>query len=170
MKCQDDRDSRFFLYRVELNLDPTRVETGYRDENEQHAARLSTADLQAESLQVVRYLNVYESPGSLSLAVTADAITAVQMFDLDGHGLVPAHDAELTERLESFQRDLKADQLRPLPPPREPTSAPEQLQRRAAAGRGQAISGGQPDRSSTGCGNRSTRSWPSAISRGSTPS
>lgn len=171
MKNQDDRDSRFFLYRVALNLDPTRVETGYRDENEQRAARLSKAELRDEGLQAVRYLNVYESPGSLSLAVTADAIAAVQMVDLDGHGLVPDHDAELTERLDSFQRDLDVDRLRPLPPPREPIwpwkscgGAP-----RPGADRPSTLAG-QLDRSSTDCGNRSTRSWPSAISWGSTPS
>ncbi|MFI5898044.1 hypothetical protein ACIA5D_48975 [Actinoplanes sp. NPDC051513] len=144
MKYQDDRDSRFFLYRVALDLDSTRVETGYRDENEQRAARLSNTELRAEGLQAVRYLNVYESPGSLSLAVTADAIAAVHMVDLDGHGLVPDHDAELTERLDSFQRDLDAARLRPLPSPREPISAMEQLQRRAAARRGQAVDPGRP--------------------------
>lgn len=143
-KYQDDRDSRFFLYRVALNLDPTRVEAGYRDENEQRAARLSNAELRDEGLQAVRYLNVYESPGSLSLAVTADAIATVQMVDLDGHGLVRDHDAELTERLDSFQRDLDADRLRILAPPREPISALEQLQRRVAARRGQAVNPGRP--------------------------
>lgn len=144
MKYQNDRDSRFFLYRVALDLDPTRVETGYRDENEQRAVRLSKAELRDEGLQAVRYLNVYESPGSLSLAVTADAIAAVQVVDLDGHGLVPGHDAELTERLDTFQRDLDADRLRPLPPPREPISVLEQLRRRAAARRGQAADPGRP--------------------------
>ncbi|GAA3943050.1 hypothetical protein [Actinoplanes auranticolor] len=59
-----------------MNLDPTRIAAGYRDENEQHAARLSKTELRDEGLQAVRYLNVYESPGSLSLAVSADAIRA----------------------------------------------------------------------------------------------
>ncbi|MFC7279598.1 hypothetical protein ACFQS1_37020 [Paractinoplanes rhizophilus] len=143
MKYQNDRDSRFFLYRVALNLDPTQVETDYRDENEQRAARLTNAELRDEGLHAVRYLNVYESPGSLSLAVTAGAIAAVQMVDLDGHGLVPDHDAELTERLGSFQRDLDADRQRPLPPPREPILALEQLQRRAAPRRGRAADSGR---------------------------
>jgi len=78
------------------------------------------------------------------LAVTADAIAAVQVVDLDGHGLVPGHDAELSERLDTFQRDLDADRLRPLPPPREPISVLEQLQRRAAARREQAADAGRP--------------------------
>jgi len=144
MKYQDDRNSRFFLYRVALNLDPSRVEAGYRDENEQRAAHLSSTELRDEGLQSVRYLNVYESPGSLSLAVTADAIAAVQVVDLDGHGLVPGHDAELSQRLDAFQRDLDEDRLQPLPPPREPPSILEELRRRVAARRGQVADPGPP--------------------------
>ncbi|RIJ70568.1 hypothetical protein D1871_18450 [Nakamurella silvestris] len=82
MHDQADGDSRFYLYRVALSLDPTRINEGYRDENAEKAADLTVGDLQAAGLDAVRYLNVYESMGSLSLAVTPEVIIGIQCIPI----------------------------------------------------------------------------------------
>ncbi|MGC5054705.1 hypothetical protein ACLQ2S_25005 [Micromonospora sp. DT48] len=139
MRNQSDADSKFFLYRVALDLDPQRVEAGYRDENLQPAAQLSSAELREQGFQAVRYLNVYESPGSLSLAVIPDAITAVQVVDLDAHGLVPDHDAHMSRQLSAFQSDLDELRSRPPTPTDRHMSVLEQLQARVEARRGKTV-------------------------------
>lgn len=164
MHDQDDRDSRFFLYLVALNLDPTRVEAGYRDENEQHAARLSEAELRDEGLQAVRYLNIYESSGSLSLAVIADAIAAVQVVDLDGHGLVSVTMLSWPSR--STRSNATSMPTRcghcPNPGNRSRSWNSCDFASRPSADRPPTLAG-HADRS-TRCGNRSNRCWPIAIS------
>jgi len=136
MRNQGDADSRFFLYRVALDLDPRRVECGYRDENLQPAAMLSSAELRDQDLQAVRYLNVFESPGSLSLALIPDAIAAVQMVDLDAHEVVHGHDAQLSTQLDRFQIEL--DELKSRPPIRSdrPMTKLEQLRAQVEARHG----------------------------------
>ncbi|MFD0598753.1 hypothetical protein ACFQZ4_46005 [Catellatospora coxensis] len=136
MRDQGEANAKFFLFRVALNLDPQRIEAGFRDENLQPAAQLSAAELRDHGLQAVRYLNVHESPGSLSLAVAPEAITTVQSVDLDSIGMPPDHGTQLNLQLDAFQREL--DQMRAGPPaPTDvPTSALERLQTRAATRRG----------------------------------
>jgi hypothetical protein len=136
MRNQDDADSRFFLYRVALDLDPRRVERGYRDENLQPAAMLSSAELRGEGLQAVRYLNVFESPGSLSLVLIPDAIAAVQMVDLDAHEVVHGHDSQLSTRLDRFQIELDELRSRPPTPSNRPMSTLERLRAQVEARRG----------------------------------
>jgi len=139
MRNQGDAYSTFFLYRVALDLDPQRVEAGYRDENVQTAAQLSNAELRAQGFQAVRYLNVYESPGSLSLAVIPDAIAAVQAVDLDLHGLVPEHDRHMSRQLSAFQSDLDELRSRPRTLADGPMSVLEQLRARVEARRGKTV-------------------------------
>ena len=66
MHDQDDAASQFYLHRVSLTVDPVRVDGGYRDENDEPAAKLATTDLRTAGLDAVRYLNVHECAGSLS--------------------------------------------------------------------------------------------------------
>jgi hypothetical protein len=73
MRDQDDAGSQFYLYRVGLVVAPRRVNDGYRDENHEPAAQLTVAQLVAEGLSAVRYLNVVEDMGSLSLAVPPES-------------------------------------------------------------------------------------------------
>jgi hypothetical protein len=56
------------------------IESGWRDENLAEAAQITQSAL--EKVDAVRYLNVYESPGSLSLAVRRRAIHSVQRVSL----------------------------------------------------------------------------------------
>jgi len=78
MDDEDDGGSQFYLYRVALRLDPARINAGYRDENHEEAAQLTISDLDRDGLDAVRYLNVHEGTGVLSLAVRPEIIDAVQ--------------------------------------------------------------------------------------------
>ena len=102
MKNQRDGGSQFYLYRVALCLDPQRINPGYRDENHEVAADISVNDLDDDDLDAVRYLNVHEAMGVLSLAVRPEAIAAVQCIPIPKGGLTVPIDPEL------FQAEINA--------------------------------------------------------------
>lgn len=102
MRDQDDGASKFFLYRVAVQVDPARINPGYRDENDDNAAQLGIRDLDDADLDAVRYLNVYEATGSLSLAVRPECITAVQCLPIPVAELVLPTSAELSARLDEL--------------------------------------------------------------------
>ena len=79
MRDQDDGGAQFYLCRVALRCGLI-IEPGWRDENLAEAAQITQSAL--EKVEAVRYLNVYESPGSLSLAVRLRAIHSVQRVSL----------------------------------------------------------------------------------------
>jgi hypothetical protein len=106
MHDQNDAGSQFYLYRVALDLEPHQVNDGYRDENHAPAALLTTAQLEAERLSAVRYLNVYEDMGSLSLAVLPSTITSVQRLALPVTDLVPAHDRYLEDLIVQVEQRM----------------------------------------------------------------
>ena len=82
MHDQADARSQFYLHRVTLEVDPSRLNEGYRDENDQAAAKLSVADLDAAEADAIRYLNVFEAAGTLSLAVHPRAVRTAQTIAL----------------------------------------------------------------------------------------
>jgi len=82
MHDQADVRSQFHLHRVTLEVDPARINQGYRDENDQEAAQLGVADLDVAGVDVIRYLNVYEAAGTLSLAVHPRVVRTVQTVAL----------------------------------------------------------------------------------------
>ena len=82
MHDQLDGKSQFYLYRVALHLEPGRINRGYRDENHEIAADVRVMDLESDGLDAVRYLNVHEAAGVLSLAVRPGAIVAVQSLPI----------------------------------------------------------------------------------------
>jgi hypothetical protein len=79
MRNQADGGSQFYLYRVRLR-DGLTVEAGWRDENHAEAAHITQPEL--GDVDAIRYLNVHESPGSISLAVGRGAIDATQRVAL----------------------------------------------------------------------------------------
>jgi hypothetical protein len=109
-RIRDQRDdaASFYLHRVALKIGPDRVNDGYRDENHEAAAQLTTMDLQAEDLDAVRYLNVRESVGSISLAVLPETIAWVQTVSLPVASLTPTHSASLVRLLDRAQAQLDA--------------------------------------------------------------
>jgi hypothetical protein len=75
MRDEDMAGEQFWLYRVALRPDIT-IEPGYRNETIDDAAQVTQAELGGSD--AIRYLNTWESPGSISLAVRARALEAVQ--------------------------------------------------------------------------------------------
>jgi len=82
MDDQGDGDTQFYLYRVALNLDSSKVNAGYRDENHEVASDISVHELDVDELAAVRYLNVHEAIGSLSVAIRPSSVEAVQCVPL----------------------------------------------------------------------------------------
>lgn len=107
MRDQDDAASQFYLYRVRLDIDPNRVNDGYRDENHEPAAQLTAAQLEAEGLSAVRYLNVLEDIGSLSLAILPETITSLQRIALSVSDVMPDHDDVLNELINEVERRVE---------------------------------------------------------------
>ena len=73
MRDQDNANSQFYLHRVSLDLTPQDINVGFRDENHEDANQLLHNEL--GSLRAVRYLNVREAPGSISVAINPTAIS-----------------------------------------------------------------------------------------------
>lgn len=103
---QNDAGSQFYLHRVTLEVPPSMINDGYRDENHEAAARVSSSDLRDAGLAAVRYLNVHESPGSVSLAVVPESITCVQTTELPIFALATAHSDSLFILLQNVQVSL----------------------------------------------------------------
>lgn len=82
MDNQDDGSKQFYLYRVALRLAPGRINPGYRDENHAVASDISVAEINEAGFDGVRYLNVHEAMGTLSLAVVPSTIAAVQCIPI----------------------------------------------------------------------------------------
>jgi hypothetical protein len=76
MRDEDDGGAQFYLFRVALRQDGLIIKEGWRDENSAEASQITQCAL--GEADAVRYLNVRESPGSISLAVRRDAIDCVQ--------------------------------------------------------------------------------------------
>ena len=55
---------------------PTRIKPGYWNENEENISQITQEEL--GDWDVIRYLNTWESPGSISLAVRPQSLAAVQ--------------------------------------------------------------------------------------------
>lgn len=106
MHDQDDANSRFYLHRVSLDLAPTDIEAGFRDENHEDASQLSLDEL--DELRAVRYVNVHEASGSISLAIHPAAINTIQTIALPPAGLAPAPPAHVLEAVARIEEELAA--------------------------------------------------------------
>lgn len=113
MRNQGDSHSQFYLFRVGLALRTDDIEPGYRDENADEAAQITTDDLTDHS--VVRYLNVHEACGTISLAVRPDVIDAIQgvAIPIDFGGLDLTEIQPELDRLEAQRASSLADALSP---------------------------------------------------------
>lgn len=77
MRDQGDASRAFYLYRVAIRAD-VGLEPGYRDENHHDAAQITQPEIRQTGFDGIRYLNVWEATGSISLAVRRDAIQSIQ--------------------------------------------------------------------------------------------
>ncbi len=132
MRDQGDGSSQFYLYRVRLHSGLT-LEAGWRDENHAEAAQITQLDLQGAGLDGIRYLNVHESPGSISLALLRRAVAAVQVMAIPPSDLRVDPPACLLARI----LDVRA-RIDGLGANRRPELDPlEQIRQRAAERRGE---------------------------------
>ncbi|MFC9797219.1 hypothetical protein ACFVJI_31825 [Streptomyces sp. NPDC127584] len=88
MRDQDGGASAFYLHRACIDVGSGRVNPGYRNETEERAADISISELTDLGLDAVRYVNVWESWGSVSLAVRPHVITATQTIPIP---IAPRH-------------------------------------------------------------------------------
>lgn len=116
MRNEDDAHSQFYLHRVSLKpIDVELIDTLIRHESHDEASQLTIDDL--AGLQVVRYLNVEESPGSVSLAINPVVIATVQSAPIPLPTItlpVTQHAADSAAQLERRIEAINAD-LSPLP-------------------------------------------------------
>lgn len=77
MTNQDGADEQFYLYRVRLSRDAG-IEPGVHTEPTNFVGDVQLSETCAPGIDVFRYVNTHEDPSSISLAVTLDAILAVQ--------------------------------------------------------------------------------------------
>jgi hypothetical protein len=106
MRNQNDATSEFYLHRVSLNLVATDINGGFRDENHEDASALSLDEL--GPLLAVRYLNVREAPGSISLAIHPAVIDTIQTLPLPAASLAADPQAGVVEAVARIDRELAA--------------------------------------------------------------
>jgi hypothetical protein len=108
MRNQNDADKVFYLHRVRLVLAAKDISTDTRDETEDSVSQIALDELRHDDLLAVRYLNVYESPGSLSLAIDPAAIESVQTIELPVADLAEKPPSGLIDALRRFTDELRA--------------------------------------------------------------
>jgi hypothetical protein len=130
MRDQDDGGAQFYLHRVALRRHGVVIEPGWRDENLEEIAQITQPAL--GRADAIRYLNVHESPGSMSLAVRLGAIGSVQRISL------PVHVVEATAASSLLREaaDIRAQVDRIEATRSADLDALEQLQRKVASRRG----------------------------------
>jgi hypothetical protein len=95
---------------VSLKLSPDDIDDELRHESHDEACQLTLEDL--GGFLAVRYLNVEESPGSISLAIAPTAIDTIQTLPLPPTSLAgdpPAHVLEAAARLEAALAEIDAE-------------------------------------------------------------
>jgi hypothetical protein len=95
MHDQGMAGERFWLYRVALRRD-VMIESGYRNETIEEVAQITQAELGDSG--AIRYLNTWESPGSISLAVHPRSLAAVQGIPLPVEALGAGAASSLVRR------------------------------------------------------------------------
>ncbi|WP_433717391.1 hypothetical protein ACQP2U_43445 (plasmid) [Nocardia sp. CA-084685] len=108
LRDQGDANSTFYLHRVTLRVTPDTIEDGFRDENHAPASDLSIDELEQAGLLAVRYLNVHEAMGSLSLAIDPAALATVATIELPVHELAVEPPPQLVSRLAELDGEITA--------------------------------------------------------------
>lgn len=110
MRNQNDRDSTFYLYRIRIR-GGLAIESGWRDENHAEAATITATELSNDGLDVIRYLNAYESMGSISVAVVRGSIESTQRFALPIQGLIGQPNSAVIKRMRTLRNSVHAVQI-----------------------------------------------------------
>ncbi len=104
MRNQSDSDSQFYLHRVRIGCRPAEV-SPLGEEPTDFMGNVWLSALYEAGHRVVRYVNVHEHPGSISLAVVPSVITHVQTLAVPLR-LDTAASAASQEALASYSAEL----------------------------------------------------------------
>lgn len=104
MRNQSDADSQFYLHRVRIGCPPAEV-SPLGEEPTDFMGNVWLSALYEAGHRVVRYVNVHEHPGSISLAVVPPVITHVQTLSVP-LSLDTAAPAASQEALASYAAEL----------------------------------------------------------------
>lgn len=107
MHDEADHNSVFYLHRVALRINEDEIST-LRDENQDEASKLLIDDLTELGLRAVRYINVHESPGSVSLAIEPGVIEYVQTIELPTSALAQPAPADVLAAIADIEVELAA--------------------------------------------------------------
>lgn len=106
MADQGDGASTFYLHRVAVSIDPGRINPGYRAENDQPAAHITIHELDDLDLDAIRYVNVWEASGCISLAIRPETIVGIQTIHIPPPQKKPAQELDkLVAHLEARQAE-----------------------------------------------------------------
>jgi hypothetical protein len=81
MNRQDGAEDQFFLYRVRLKSNVV-IESGVHAEPTNFVGDVQLAEIVAPGIDAYRYVNTHEDPSSVSLAISLNAIQAVQSIPI----------------------------------------------------------------------------------------
>lgn len=107
MHDEADAHSTFYLHRVALNVEDNQIST-LRDENQDKVSKLLIEEMAELGLRAVRYINVYESPGSVSLAIEPGVIEYVQTIALPVAELAQPISDAAREAVAEFEAEIAA--------------------------------------------------------------
>jgi hypothetical protein len=105
MRDEGDAGAQFYLHRVSLRRHGPIIEEGWRDENLEEAAQITQDGLRESD--VIRYLNVRESPGSISLAVRPEAIDSIQRNSLPDRVIRVTAESSLLGEIASIRAQVE---------------------------------------------------------------
>jgi hypothetical protein len=103
----EDQHSIFYLYRVQLRTG-LKWEPEWRNETFESAGEITTYELKDDDLDGIRYLNVHEAAGNLSLAVLRSSIASTQRIVLPVTELVGDPDPQALKQLRALRNQVIA--------------------------------------------------------------
>lgn len=107
MHDQPEPGATYYLHQVTVDFALHQINEGYSDENHVEASQISTTELDNRGLRALRYLNVRESPGSISLALVPAAVKPIATIELPPFELGEPVDALVVEASRLSRRESR---------------------------------------------------------------
>jgi hypothetical protein len=104
MRNEADDDSQFYLHRVRVRLAAKEIHPDLRHESHESASQLTIDEL--EGFKAIRYINVEESPGSISLAIDPSAIASIQTVPLPVASFAVPSDTQVSDVADKLDAEL----------------------------------------------------------------
>jgi hypothetical protein len=105
---------RYWLHRVQIRLKPNDLDPHVGPEFASFMGDVTLSDLHERGARAVRYINVHEAAGSVSLAIDPDMIVAVSTIELPVASAAATETATTNEAVSTAQHVLsEIERLRP---------------------------------------------------------